>query len=243
MLELVERWRLRLGDEYEPGAAGRAFRVELDDGTPAVLKLSHPHRESEQEPDALERWDGDGAVRLLARDDELHALLLERCEPGTPLSRLPTDQAMDVICGLLPRLWKDPSGFRTLVEEIELWNDEGDLDADTLGLARELAGSQGELVLCSQDLHGDNVLAAQREPWLAIDPKPLAAEREFQAAPILRSGELGHSRRDLLYRLDRLAELGLDRERMTGWAVVQTTAWSDGLKLRSHLDVLEWLRA
>lgn len=241
MLELVERWRLRLGDEYAPGAAGRAFRVELDDGTPAVLKLSHPHRESEQEADALERWGGDGAVRLLARDDEANALLLERCEPGTPLSLLPTEQAMDVICGLLPRLWKDASGFRTLAEEVEFWNDEGDLDAGVLDLARGLASSEGELVLCSQDLHGDNVLAAQREPWLAIDPKPLAAEREFQAAPILRSGELGHSRRDLLYRLDRLAELGLDRERMIGWAVVQTTAWSEGLTLRSHLDVLEWL--
>jgi streptomycin 6-kinase len=96
-------------------------------------------------------------------------------------------------------------------------------------------------VLTSQDLHGDNVLAAEREPWLVIDPKPLAAEREFQAAPILRSGELGHSRRAMLYRLDRLAELGLDRERMVAWTIVQTTAWSEGLTLQSHLDVLEWL--
>ena len=66
-----------------------------------------------------------------------------------------------------------------------------------------------------------------REPWLVIDPKPLAAEREFAVAPIVRSGELGHSKREVLYRLDRLcAELGLDRERACGWTIVQTIAWS-----------------
>jgi streptomycin 6-kinase len=237
--DLLERWQLTLGEEYPPGAAGRAYRVERADGTPAVLKLIHPHRESEHEADALERWDGDGAVRLFARDG--NAILIERCEPGTPLSRRPTDEAMDVLCGLLPRLWKSGDGFHTVAEEIEFWHEEGDLDGDLLEAARELAETQGELVLTSQDLHGDNVLAAEREPWLVIDPKPLAAEREFQAAPILRSGELGHSRRAMLYRLDRLAELGLDRERMVAWTIVQTTAWSEGLTLQSHLDVLEWL--
>jgi streptomycin 6-kinase len=239
--ELVERWQLTLGAQYPPGAAGAAYRVDLADGTPAVLKISLPHRESEQEADALERWDGDGAVRLLARDDDRHALLLERAEPGTPLSQLPADQALDVLVGLLPRLWKRPDGFHTVEEEIDFWAGEGDLGGDVLRLARELAASQGERVLTSQDLHGDNVLAAEREPWLVIDPKPLAAEREFQAAPILRSGELGHSRRELLYRLDRLAELGLDRERMVGWTVVQTTAWSEGGTLPGHNDVLAWL--
>ncbi len=64
------------------------MRADLPDGTPAVLKLTNPHRESEQEADALERWDGDGAVRLLARDDERNALLLERCEPGDVSLRL-----------------------------------------------------------------------------------------------------------------------------------------------------------
>ena len=66
-------------------------------------------------------------------------------------------------------------------------------------LARELAGTQGELVLVHQDLHGENVLAAEREPWLVIDPKPLAAEREFAVAPIVRSVELGDSKRDALF--------------------------------------------
>ena len=72
-----------------------------------------------------------------------------------------------------------------------------------------LPGTQGEQVLVNQDLHGDNVLSAQREPWLLIDPKPLLAEREFSLVPIIRSAELGHSRKQVLRRLDRLtAELG-----------------------------------
>lgn len=235
------RWQLTLGEQFPAGAGGRVYRVTRADGTPAVLKLAIPHREAEQEADALERWNGDGAIRVLERDDDAQALLLELCEPGTPLSTQPVEEALDVLVALLPRLWKDATGFHSLVEEIECWEAAGELDDRARSLARELAPTQGALVLTNQDLHGDNVIAAQREPWLVIDPKPLAAEREFQAAPILRSSELGRSRRDLLYRLDRLADLGLDRDRMIGWKIVQTTAWSEHGALRQHADVLDWL--
>jgi streptomycin 6-kinase len=204
----------------------------------AVVKVQVPHRESDQEADALERWRGEGAVRLLARDDERHALLIERCVPGTLLSQT-ADDPLGVLISLLPRLWVDPGGFRTLAEEVAWW----DLRNEIGELARELAATQGELVLVHQDLHGDNVLAAQREPWLVIDPKPLAAEREFAIAPIVRSGELGHSRREALGRLDRLcAELGLDRERARGWTIVQTLAWSGDASHPEHGEVVGWLR-
>jgi streptomycin 6-kinase len=236
--ELAEEWDLRLGEQYPPGADGIALRVELSDGTPAVLKLSNRHRENEHEATALERWDGNGAVRLLRRDDERGALLLERAEPGTFLSE-GADDPLGVLIGLLPRLWVDPSGFNTLADEVAWWGLEGDVGA----VARDLAATQGELVLCHQDLHGENVVAAQREPWLVIDPKPLAAEREFAVAPIVRSNELGHSKRDALYRLDRLcAELELDRERARAWTIVQTTAWSGGEDyVKEHMEVVEWL--
>jgi len=246
LAEVATAWGLTPGQGYPAGAAGLAVRADLDDGTPAVLKLSYPHRESEQEADALERWDGDGAVRLLARDDERHALLLERCEPGTFLSDWDGD-ALGVLIGLLPRLWKSADGFRTLEDEAAHWL-EHDLahcrHADlAAGLIRELGPSQGELVLVHQDLHGENVLGAQREPWLVIDPKPLSAEREFAVAPIVRSFEFGHSKRDVLYRLDRLtSELGLDRDRARGWAIVQTLAWSGGSDfVATHVETVEWL--
>lgn len=248
--QCCKEWGLQLGEPYPQGAAGYAVRAELPDGTPAVLKLSNPHRESAQEADALERWNGDGAVRLLARDDERQALLLERCEPGTFLSERPAGEALEVLIGLLPRLSKGGDGFRTLAGEAELWVGEIEREARderlkdvALGYLRELVPTQGELVLVHQDLHGENVLAAQREPWLVIDPKPLAAERELAAAPIVRSFELGHTRRDVLHRLDRLSsELGLDRERVRGWTVAQTVAWSGGSDyIDEHMQTVRWL--
>jgi streptomycin 6-kinase len=236
--DCVAEWDLVLGEPYPPGAAGYAVRAELPDGTPAVLKISNPHRESEQEADALERWDGDGAVRVLARDDERHALLLERCEPGTFLSAWDGDR-LGVLIELLPRLWTSAEGFRSLEDEVEHWALKGRIG----DLARDLAASQGRLVLVHQDLHGENVLAAEREPWLVIDPKPLAAEREFSVAPIVRSFELGHSKRDALYRLDRLcSDLDLDRERARGWTIAQTIAWSGGSDyIEKHVETVEWL--
>jgi streptomycin 6-kinase len=87
------------------------------------------------------------------------------------------------------------------------------------------------------------VLAAQREPWLLIDPKPLIGEREFALAPIVRSSELGGTRGDVVHRLDFLsAELGLDRERARWWTIGQTVAWStDTSHYPEHLDVVRWL--
>ena len=107
----------------------------------------------------------------------------------------------------------------------------------------QLPGTQGMQVLLHQDLHGDNVLSAQREPWLAIDPKPLVGERELGVAPIVRSRELGHSRRDVLHRFDRLtAELDLDRERARGWTIAQTIAWAfDGDVRQTHVESARWL--
>ena len=237
VVECAAQWQLELGAPFASGAVSFAAPARRADGDDVVLKIGFAHRESEQEADALERWDGDGAVRLLARDDARHALLLERCEPGTFLSGS-ADDSLGVLIALLPRLWVDPTGFHTLADEVAWWNLSGELGE----LARELAATQGELVLVHQDLHGHNVLAAQREPWLVIDPKPLAAEREFAVAPIVRSGELGHSRPDALCRLDRLcAELGLDRERARGWTIVQTVAWSEDAGYPEHGEVVEWL--
>jgi streptomycin 6-kinase len=243
--DCCERWELRAGASYVPGAAGHVLQVERVDGTPAVLKLFWPHREAEQEADALERWDGDGAVRLYARDDERSALLLERCDPGTFLSE--ASDPVGVLIELLPRLWKTGRGFTPLAEEAEWWTEHDLAEATNTRLRdaamhfiRELAPTQGEQVLLHQDLHGENVLAAAREPWLVIDPKPLAGEREFSVAPIVRSSELGHSKRDTLYRLDRLcSELELDRDRARGWTIAQTMAWSDGSD--TAVDTVRWL--
>ena len=255
--ECVDLWELRLGEPYAAGAAAYTARVELMDGMPAVLKLIYPHREAEHEAAALRHLDGEGTVRLLAHDPERCALLLECCEPGTPLWQVGGDAALDVIIELLPRLWK-PAGvpFRPLAEEAAWWVEQlpGEweragrpferalLDAGIDAL-RELPRSQGDQVLVHQDLHGENILAAQREPWLVIDPKPLVGEREFALAPVVRSFELGETRRDVIRRLDRLSsELSLDRERARWWTIGQTLAWScDSTYLPQHVQTARWL--
>jgi streptomycin 6-kinase len=252
-----EEWALTPGLPYPPGAAGHAIRVERSDGTPAVLKLIYPHRESEHEADALELWDGDGAVRLLERSEDGYAMLLERCGPGTVLAAEGQEVALDVMIGLLPRLWK-PAGepFHTLAAESAWWASYLEeqwersrppypralLEA-ALAAFEELPATQGKLVLLHQDLHAENVLSAQREPWLVIDPKPLLGEREFAVAPIVRSFELGHLRRDVIHRFDRLTtELRLDRERARGWAIGQTLAWTFNSHWReNHLNTAQWL--
>jgi streptomycin 6-kinase len=255
--ECAAEWDLRVAAPYTQGAAGYVVRVDLSDGTPAVLKLIYPHREAEHEADALEVWNGDGAVRLLAYDAERRAMLLERCEPGTLLAHTDAQTALDVLIALLPRLWKSVDGdFRPLDEEAAWWVEELPAEWDRAGrpcsrdviervaqLAAELAGAQGAQVLLHQDLHTDNVLSAQREPWLVIDPKPLLGEREFAVAPIVRDYVLGHSHRDVRNRLDRLTgALALDRERARGWTIVQTVAWMfESTQLRTHLETVHWL--
>jgi streptomycin 6-kinase len=212
-------------------------RADLPDGTPAVLKVGWPHPESEHEAEALGHYDGRGAVRLLAHDPGRNALLLERCEPGTALSELDEEESLRIAAGVLRRLWRPPAEghrFALLADAATRWASElSDLDP---GLVRELVAGQGELVVCHQDFHGGNVLRAQREPWLAIDPKPLVGEREFDTASLVRDRRPIAEAKVLRRRLDLLsAELGLDRERMRLWGIVHAIAWE-------HPDVARMLR-
>jgi streptomycin 6-kinase len=248
--ESAEHWKLRLGEPFPYAFTSIAIPGRMEEGRDVVLKVQHVDRETEHEALALRHWNGDGAIHLLDRFPAREALLLERCVPGTPV---PPDHALDVLIGLLPRLWKPATSppFRTLADEASRWaaalGERRQLHPRLVDAAleaiRDLATSQGEQVLLHQDLHGWNVLAAQREPWLAIDPKPLVGERELGLAPIIRSQELGEGRREALRRLDQLtSELGLDRERARQWCIAQTVAWSVGEgDVPGHVQVVEWL--
>ncbi|MBM2823118.1 MAG: aminoglycoside/hydroxyurea antibiotic resistance kinase [Thermoleophilia bacterium] len=243
----AELWTLRVGAPFTGGNVSLVVQVECEDGTPAVLKVNFPDEESEREPDALRLWDGRGAVRLLAYDEGRRALLVERCEPGSQLWAVEDDgEAMHIAARVLAMLWRQPPddhGFVSLADGAARWSVE--LLGDWEGLGRpferglldealtaclELGRDQGELVVLHQDFHGGNVLTAQREPWLAIDPKPLVGEREFDAASLLRDrrwllGQPDDGAR-IRRRLDLLsAELNLDRERMRRWGIAHALAW------------------
>jgi streptomycin 6-kinase len=254
----AHNWDLSIGEPFPNSYVSLVLRVTSAAGTPAILKLQCPDRESEHEAAALRVWNGNAAIRLLGHDPENRALLLEQCDPGYHLSSTGPEKGIEVLIGLLPRLWVEAGGpFGSLSDEVAGWlgilpqefETAGEpfdrhLLHDVMAIIADLSTTQGEQVLLHQDLHGDNVLRAQREPWLAIDPKPLVGEREFGLSPIIRSTELGHSREHMMYRLDRLTgELGLDRNRARLWAAGQAVAWGfeDGKVLTDHIETARWL--
>ena len=254
--ELAELWGLELQDAYPN--CGVAYVVPAKQmGETVVLKVQWPHEECRYEVDALKLWDGDGAVNLLESNQKHHAMLLEHCDPGTHLSNNDADDPIGVMIDLLPRLWKRTDGpFKRLRQEARDWQcslyseweasgracERSLIDA-AYGIMNELSDSQGEQVLVHQDLHGDNVLASSRDGWLAIDPKPLIGEREFALSPIIRSFEFGETKKDVIYRLDRLtSELSLNRERARGWAIAQSIAWGLGGDYSAkHQQTARWL--
>ncbi|HEY6251419.1 MAG TPA: aminoglycoside phosphotransferase family protein [Candidatus Angelobacter sp.] len=254
----AEQWSLTLESAYPESNVSAVFAVTTADGLPAALKIQFPHPECEHEAEALKHWDGHGTVRLFAHDLVHHALLMERCEPGDPLSNIAADEALTVLTELLPGLWvKAGKPFTSLHDESLGWAEqlvgcwerggrpfEKELLTAALDSLEALRGTQGEQVLLNQDLHGGNVLRATREPWLMIDPKPLVGEKEFSLASIVRSYEFGHSQKDVIHRLDRLTSaLRLNRERARLWSFAQTLSWCfDGDRVvERHLETARWL--
>ena len=255
--ECAASWSLRIGEPYSGSNVSWVAPVELPDGVPAVLKLNFPEPESECEAEALACWAGEGAVRLLAEDEERCALLVERCVPGSRLWDEPgEDDAMCVAAGILRRLWRPPPDghrFRLLGDLAAAWARElaeapyeQPLVDEAVSFLREAGLAQGEGVVLHQDFHGGNVLRATREPWLAIDPKPLVGEREFDTASLLRDRrpELQadpHPEARIRRRLDFLAaELDLDRERLRGWGIAHALAWDPD---EDMLACARWLAA
>ena len=254
----IDKWKLSLETPYHRSFVSIVFPARSADGAPRVLKIQYPHPESDHEEEALRLWNGEGAVRLFDYDPEQHALLLERCEPDDHLSRAGADEALRFFIETLPRLWvRAGKPFKSVMDEASGWLAELPLaweradrpfEPALLEAALEaldhLRCTQGEQVLVHQDLHGDNVLRATREPWLVIDPKPLVGEREFSLAPIIRDYDFGHSCENVISRLDRLTSaLDLDRERARLWALGQTLAWGfEGNRVYDkHVETARWL--
>ncbi|MFE4589434.1 aminoglycoside phosphotransferase family protein [Streptomyces laurentii] len=249
--EFVERWGLRVTGPSMHGVASLVLPVEVRTGgtagIAAAVKFQLLDEESEGEPVALRAWGGNGAVRLLAYDDPTGTMLLERADEKRHLSTL-TDarEAVRILADVLARLvaLPAPAGLRGL----------GDIAAGMLartpaavaGLAdpaeaallrdcaaavREVVGEPGDRLL-HWDLHSDNILASAREPWLAIDPKPLAGDPGFDLLPALTSpwdpGPLPDPA-ETRWRFDLLTErLGLDRTRARAWTlgrVLQNGLW------------------
>jgi streptomycin 6-kinase len=234
--ELQECWSLTVGEPFQPGGQTAWVAPVIDDtGVELVLKVAWRHPEAAHEADGLREWDGDGAVRLHAvqESDDSIALLLERCVPGTALASRPEPEQDSVIAGLLPRLWREPAlghRFRSLQLMCDEWAEEFERKSRSVrstldpGMAREgialfrtlPATAEREVLLCT-DLHAGNVLAAEREPWLVIDPKPYVGDPTYDPLQHLLNCDerLRADPRQLALRVADL--LGLDPDRLLLW--------------------------
>jgi streptomycin 6-kinase len=223
-------------DAEEPSCSYVAA-VLAANGRPAVLKIAMPHMEGEHEIHGLRFWDGDPTVRLLEADDELGAVVLERCKPGTTLRALAEYDQDVVISGLLRRLWRPPltpHPFRSLSTLTEYWTKEtlGQIEqGPDMGLVREglqlfedLPCNATRNVLLATDLHAGNVVRAEREPWLVIDPKPFVGDPAYDATQHLLNCRT-RLRLDPDRTIRSFADLaGIEHERVRLWTFARAAA-------------------
>jgi streptomycin 6-kinase len=238
--DVVEDWRLTLDGPARHGRAALVVPVRTPAGRPAVLKLSSPHEEAEHEHLGLRAWDGRGAVRLLRADPHRWALLLERLHGDEDLTSLGDLEACEVVAGFYARLHVAAlPQLRRLSSYVDRWTDRLAAlppDAPVPRRLVEQAVSLGRTLVTDRatdarmihgDLHGANVLAADREPWLVIDPKPMAGDPHYEVAPmlwnrweeVLRSGDVRAAVRRRFHTIVDTALLDEDRAR--DWVIVR----------------------
>lgn len=231
---LAERWSLTPDGAPRYGYVATVWPVRRADGTPAVLKVTWPGPDQAPEGSALRAWAGDGAVRLLEHSTDEWGLLLERAH-GSDLVHEPLDQSVVVIGGLLARLHTAPvpAEMPRLAATAARWSEELPAHWPALGWGRRLLDQAvdtcralGDDVpdrVLHVDLHFENVLAADREPWLAIDPKGLAGDPAFESPAVLWNRVEEYAGPvDVRARLDRWCDAaGIDRDRARRWAVVR----------------------
>ncbi|MFF9055959.1 aminoglycoside phosphotransferase family protein [Streptomyces erythrochromogenes] len=247
--ELLGRWGLERDGGVASGEASLVVPVRRTDGTRAALRLQMPREETTAALIGLRAWNGDGIVRLLDHDPESSAMLLERLDPSRTLACVEDDDlAVGILGAIMGRLHSVPApeGLRGLGDVARgmlasvpaaaaALTDPADRRRlrDWAAAVAELVGEPGDRML-HWDLHYGNVLAAGREPWLAIDPEPLVGDPGFDLWPALDTGweklrAAGDAPRVVRRRFDLLTEvLGLDRPRAVGWTLarlLQNTLW------------------
>ena len=252
---LAARWSLRVGEPFQPGGqCSWTAPVSNPGGAGLVLKVGFrfPGGDERDEAAGLRCWEGNGAVRLYAahESESAYALLLEQCMPGTPLGQaLPEPEQDLVVAGLLRQLWAQRRAaypFRPLAQMCAAWAEEfeqeyaaaGAADRIDPGLARAgialfraLPDTTEDRVLLCTDLHGDNILAAQRAPWLVIDPKPYIGDPAYDVLQHILNCE-DRLAADPAALATRMAELaGVDAGRVRLWLFARSVQESIGSPL------------
>ena len=219
-LEAAREWGLQLGEPF-----AFSYVSYVAPAGDAVCKVAwEGDTESLHEGDALELWDGDGAVRLLRRSGR--ALLEERAVPGNDLSAMPDEKGTAIAVNLASRLWRRAgSPFRPVAPEVQRWLDNADREGSELvPLARDLLAEldPGAQWLVHGDFHHYNILRRGDE-FVAIDPKPYLADREYDVPSFLWNprGNQMEDRQRTERRIAAFVAAGLDDFRIRAWTVIR----------------------
>jgi len=235
----LRRWRLRPDGEPATTTTSRLIPVRTDDGAAAMLKVAHEPEEARGAA-LLAALDGHGAVRVIRRDHR--ALLMERATGSRDLVAMvragDDDDATRIVCEVAGRLHAETDRVLALADPpplvpLEDWFGQLFAEADRLGplhragadLARRRFDDAREPVVLHGDLHHGNVLDFGASGWLAIDPKALLGDAEFDACNLLCNPS--HERALIPGRLARqfgvaVEATGFEPRRLRDWLV----AWS-----------------
>jgi streptomycin 6-kinase len=259
----AERWGLTVGPPFDLSYNYVAPATRAD-GSEVVLKVGTPSHESLTERAAMRIYGGRGAAQVLASDEALGAMLLERVRPGVTLAEMDDDErATAIAADVMRALWRPappehafPSAaeYTRGLEELHPHFGGGTgpfprhLADQAVRLRAELLASMGEPVVLHGDLHHFNILSAEREPWLMIDAKGVVGESTFEVGAFLHNPwpqleGRGDLRRLLRRRVDMLSErLGFDRERVRGWGLSYAvlSAWWSYEEGDGALDQWAW---
>jgi streptomycin 6-kinase len=231
------QWGLELGEPL--ALANVSFVAAVGDDL--ILKAAWGgDDESLHEGDALEVWNGGGAVRLIRRSRLV--LLEERAIPGSDLSLEPEEAATAIAVALAQRLWQPAQPpFRSVEPDVWRWLDEaGQKGSELAPLALELFGEihGGDEWLVHGDFHHHNILL-NGDRYVAIDPKPYLCDREYDVPSFLwnpmfnRMDDAQQTER----RIAAFVSAGLDEFRIRAWSVIR------GSYLRTDPEFVRPLRA
>jgi streptomycin 6-kinase len=238
------KWQVRFLAPYPPSYHFVA-PVVFPDGTEAVLKLGVPGKELRSEIETLRTYQGKGAVRLLEADTERGILLLERLKPGRTLHSVPDDREAVRIAADIMRKIARPAPALAIFPSTADWavglkklrqryhGGTGPLPERIVEEAERLYamlnGTVQNPLLLHGDLHHGNILSAEREPWLAIDPKGLIGEAEYGVIPFLLNNLPEENYGAVIKRrINQFAkELQLNKSRVIAWTFCHAvlSAW------------------
>ena len=231
-------WNVKLDEIRETPTSLIGFGVR--GGARVVLKISKQDGDESHSGEVLKAYDGEGAVRVF--ESETGAVLLERLEPGEPLVNLVKQgrdvEATNVLAEVIAKLanHKPPIGCPTVADwgrAFDRYLQSGDeqIAREVVEEAREmydqLASSQRQTMLLHGDLQHYNVLFDDERGWVAIDPKGVIGELEYEVNALLRNPielpDVFANPVTISRRLESLTTaLNLDHARALRWSYSQS---------------------